>query len=385
MTRTKAYIVAARRSANGRLGGLHRNRRLEDLAPPVLLQAVEDARIEPSRVEVLVAGNTTAGNNPARLIALFANLPDHCVTLTVDRHAASGLEAITNAIGRIAAGEADVVAAGGAEALSTAPWRLAKPRTLFHLPRFIGLAQSDNGEVGDHAAVEAAEDLARRLEIPRNVQDEYTIASHIKASLARDARRFTREIVALRNKPEETRDELVDEPDIDDMEAFPSLLGDGTITAGNSSLPADAAAFVVAVSERVYQQLGRPPALVVEASASVGVASSADIEAPMAAARMLAGRSGCPPLSDLHAIELGETSAVQAIAFRAVLDLPERIVNAEGGQVARGQPAGAASAVLAVRLFTRLVRDEDVRPGTRGAVVIGAAGGQAMATVFMRV
>ncbi len=385
MIRAKAYIVAARRSANGRLGGMHRNRRLEDLATPVLLQALDDARIEASRVEVLVAGNMTAGNNPARLIALFAGLSDHCVTLTVDRHAASGLEAITNAVGRIASGEADIVAAGGAEAFSTAPWRITKPRTLYHLPRFVGLAQTDNGESGDHATVEAAEALAKRLSIPRNVQDEHTIASHIKAALARDARRLSREIVALRNKPEETRDELVDEPDIDDMEAFPTILGDGTITAGNSSLPADAAAFVVVVSERVYQQLGRPPALVIDATASVGVASSADIEAPIAAARLLAGRKGCPPLVDLDAIELGETSAVQAIAFRSALDLPERIINADGGQIARGQPGGAASAVLAVRLFTRLVCAEELTPGARGAVVIGASGGQALAALFTRV
>ncbi len=385
MIRANAYIIAARRSANGRLGGLHRNRRIEDLATPVLLQALEDAHIEASRVEALVVGNTTAGSNPARLVALFAGLPDHCIALTIDRQAASGLEAVTSAVARIATGEADIVAAGGVEALSTAPWRITKPRTLYHLPRFIGLAQADNGESADHAMVEAAEALARRLSIPRNAQDEYTIASHIKAALARDARRLSREIVALRNKPEETRDELVDEPDIDDMEAFPAIIGDGTITAGNSSLPADGAAFVVVVSERIYQSLGRPPALVVEATASVGVAPSADIEAPTVAARLLAERRGCPPFADLEAIELGETSAVQAIAFRAALELPERILNADGGQVARGQPAGAASAVLVVRLFTRLVRTDDLAPGARGAAVIGAAGGQALAALFARV
>ena len=252
------------------------------------------------------------------------------------------------------------------------------------MPRFIGLAQADSGESIEQAAAETAETVARRLDIPRNRQDEYAIADHIKATLARDQRRLVREIVALKSKPEETRDELVDEPDIDDLESYPAILGDGTITAGNSSLPADAAAFVVAVSERVYQKLGRPPALVLEATASVGVAPQSDVEAPIVAARLLGQRPAYPPVSDLQAIELGETNAVQAIAFRSALALDEAVLNPDGGQIARGNPAGAASAVLVVRLFTRLVRADHAPATSRGAVFTGAAGGQAMGALFAR-
>jgi len=384
MTVANAYIVAARRSAIGRLGGLHRNRRLEDLASPVLLQTLDDAGVEATRVDTLVLGNTTAGNNPARLISLLAGLPDRCTALTIDRHTASGLEAIDAAVRRVAQGEADVAVAGGAESLSTAPWRLAKPRTLFHMPRFIGLAQADNGESGEQTAVEAAEALAARLGIARNAQDEYAITSHIRATLARDARRLAREIVALKAKPEENRDELVDEPDIEDMESFPPILGDGSITAGNTSLPADGAAFVVVVSEPVYRKLGSPPALRLGGRASIGVAPAADLEAPIAAARALAGRPGRLSLDKLQAIELAETSAVQAIAFQRALGVADEVLNPDGGQIARGQPAGAASAVLAVRLFTRLARDEAAMPDGQGIAVSGAAGGQALALHFHR-
>ncbi|MGD9802717.1 MAG: acetyl-CoA C-acyltransferase [Hyphomicrobiaceae bacterium] len=380
-----AYIIAARRSAIGRLGGLHRNRRLEDLACPVLLQALDDAGIEPARVDLLILGNTSAGNNAARLISLLAGLPDRCAALTIDRHNASGLEAITAAARRIAAAEVDVAVAGGAESLSTAPWRLAKPRSLFHMPRFIGQAQADNGESGGQTATEAAEALAARLKIPRNAQDEYAITSHIRATLARDGRRLVREIVPLKAKAEETRDELVDEPDIDDMEAYPPILGEGTVTAGNTSLPADAAAFVVVVSEGVYVKLGRPPALMIEASASVGVPPAADLEAPIVAARMLAEKPSATPLKEQRAIELAELSAVQAIAFKTTLGLDDDMLNPNGGQIARGHPAGASSAVLAVRLFTRLVRDEGVALNERGIAVSGASGGQALAVQFRRV
>jgi acetyl-CoA C-acetyltransferase len=385
MTVGNAYIIAARRSAIGRLGGLHRNRRLEDLSSPVLLQALDDARVEPSRVEALILGNTTAGSNPARLISLLTGLPDHCVALSIDRHNASGLEAINLAVQRVTNGDAEVVVAGGAESLSTAPWRLAKPRTLFHMPRFIGLAQADNGETGEQGAIEAAEALATRLNIARSAQDEYAITSHIRATLARDARRFVHEIVPLKARGEEARDELVDEPDIDDMESYPPILGDGTVTAGNTSLPADAAAFVVVVSEAVYRSLGAPPALIVAGVASTGVAPRSDLESPISAARMLANKRGGAPLEKQQAVELAESSAVQAIAFKAALGLADDVLNPDGGQIARGQPAGAASAVLVVRLFTRLVRSEAASAGWQGIAVSGASGGQALAMHFRRI
>ena len=385
MTVGNAYIIAARRSAIGRLGGLHRNRRLEDVSSPVLLQALDDAGIEPKRVEALILGNTTAGNNPARLISLLAGLPDHCTAMSIDRHSASGLEAINLAVRCVADGDAEIAVAGGAESLSTAPWRLAKPRTLFHMPRFIGLAQADNGEGGEQTAIEAAEALAARSNIPRNVQDEYAITSHIRATLARDARRFVHEIVPLKARGEEARDELVDEPDIDDMESYPPILGDGTVTAGNTSLPADGAAFVVVVSEAVYRSIGAPPALVIAGTASTGVAPAADLEAPIIATRMLAsGRDGAS-LGKQQAIEFAETSAVQAIAFKSALGLADEVLNPDGGQIARGQPAGAASAVLVVRLFTRLVRNEAATAGWQGVAVSGASGGQALAVHFRRV
>ena len=384
MSGSKAYIIAARRSAIGRLGGLHRNRRIEDLAAPVAAQALADAGLETSRVDSMILGNSSAGGNPARIVALVAGLADRTVTLTVDRHAASGLEAIAMAVARVSSGDAEIIVAGGAEAQSTAPWRIAKPRTLYHMPRFIGLAQADSGESADLASVEATEAVARRLGISRNQMDEHAITSHIRATLARDARRLVKEIVPLRSRPEDGRDELVGEPDIEELESIPAIVGDGLLTAGNTSLPADAAAFVVVAGERAYQQLGRPPALILAASASIGVPPESDIEAPIEAARLLAKRAQLS-LPDLAAVEFGETSAAQAIAFQSALDLRESALNADGGQVARGNPLGAAGAVLAVRLFSRLVRDEAARLPMHGACVVGAAGGQALALLFERV
>ncbi|MEL7048613.1 MAG: acetyl-CoA C-acyltransferase, partial [Pseudomonadota bacterium] len=128
MSQSSAYIIAARRTALGRVGGLHRHRRVEDLAAPVVGQVLDDAGLTSSDVEELIIGNASQGGNPARLIALASGLPLSTSALTLDRQCASGLDAILTGAAAVERGDATVVVAGGAESLSTAPWRIAKPR-----------------------------------------------------------------------------------------------------------------------------------------------------------------------------------------------------------------------------------------------------------------
>lgn len=161
----KVYIVAARRSAIGRIGGLHRRRRLEELTSPIITKALEDARIAHGEVDDVILGNATAGGNPARLVALTSGLPDATPALTVDRQCASGLEAIVQAQHLIASGAARIVVAGGMESLSTAPWRVARPRNPYLMPRFIGHDQGDGSDAS--RLVDAAETVAQRFQIAR--------------------------------------------------------------------------------------------------------------------------------------------------------------------------------------------------------------------------
>ncbi|KAB2872396.1 MAG: hypothetical protein F9K43_07845, partial [Bauldia sp.] len=132
-----AYIIAARRTALGRVGGLHSRRRVEELTAPVIAAALKDARIAPDMVEEVVLGNSTAGDNVGRLVGLAAGLPDTVPAMTIDRSGSSGLDAILCAARLVAGGERDIVVAGGAESFSTAPWRIVKPRTVHQLPRFL--------------------------------------------------------------------------------------------------------------------------------------------------------------------------------------------------------------------------------------------------------
>ena len=377
-----AYIIAARRSALGRIGGLHKQRRVEDLAAPVLIEALKDARLSPARVERLIIGNASAGGNPARLIGLTAGLPESTPASSIDQQCASGLEAIVSALRTITAGDAEIVVAGGAEALSMAPWRIAKPRNVHQTPRFIDLAPtaSDDGE--EHVAVELGEALARRLKISRHQQDDFALRTHMKAGLAREARRFLKEIVALKAVAEETRDQCAIEPELQALQELPPLVADGTLTAANTSALTDGAAIVVAVSEAVWEELGRPPALRLMASASVGVATAEAAEAPIVAMRRLLNRAKGLDAGTIGLVEMSETSAVEAIALRNTLGLADDALNPDGGAIARGHPLGAAGAVLVVRLFTRMARTKDAVRAKLGAAILGSRDGQAAAALF---
>ena len=257
-----AYIIAARRTALGRVGGLHRSRRIEELTSPVVIAALTDCGVAPDRVEEIVIGNATQGGNPARIIALAAGLSEQASATTIDRQEGSGLDAILTACRTIGAGEADVIVAGGAESLSTAPWRIAKPKSLYQLPHFMRIEPTDTEEDEEPETIEATEAVSKVLGISRSQQDAWALRSHLKAEAARSDRRFVGEIVPLRANPEEARDQSAIEPDMADLERLtPFMRPGGTLTPGNTSAMHDGSAIVVVVSDKVWQELGRPKAL----------------------------------------------------------------------------------------------------------------------------
>lgn len=378
-----SYIIAARRTALGRPGGLHASRRIESLTAPVVVAALQDAGLEPSLVEQVILGNTTAGGNPARIVGLAAGLDDHAAALTVDRQCASGLDAILIGMRAVAAGEASVIVAGGAESISTAPWRVARPKNLFQTPRFLGL-DPDAGQASDTPYSAAASDeLARRLGISRHRQDSYTLGVHLKAERAIGERRFVGEIVPLRMAGEEARDEGADVAGIDDLEELEPLLPpDGTVTSGNSSLLQDGAAMAVIVSAAVYAKLGTPRALRFLASSVQGMRPGEEAHAPVAALEKLLRPNGTNLRDGLSLVEMSEASAAQALAVRDAFDLSEDALNPDGGALVRGHPLGAASAVSVTRLFTRMARGRNGAMPGLGAVTQGAVGGLGVAALF---
>ncbi|MGD9784784.1 MAG: thiolase family protein [Hyphomicrobiaceae bacterium] len=386
MKDVSAYIVAARRTALGRIGGLHRARRIDALAAPIVRAVLDDASIAAGDVDEIIIGNASEGGNPARLIALAAGLPDRVAAQTIDRQCGSGLDAIIAAVRSIDAGAADIIVAGGADSLSTAPWRVARPMSPYQTPHFLRLEPESATADGNAAPFEASEALARRHGIGRDRQDSWAIDSFARAGAARDARRFVKEIVALRSNAEEARDQSAVSPDTEDIVGeMPFLPEDGTITPANTSTMHDGAAMVVVVSERSWQALGRPPALRLVQTGVCGVSPASEASAPIAAMQALYGRlNGLNP-KDIGVVEMSEASAAQAVALIDTIGLDPAIVNPAGGAISRGHPFGAAGAVLVVRLFTAMIREAESAAAPRlGVATLGTIGGIGLAALFER-
>ena len=383
LPQSSAYIVAARRTAIGRIGGLHRARRLEDLTAPVIAAALADAHLKTTDVDEIVIGNSSQGGNPARLIALTASLPETAPALTIDRECSSGLDAILLAVRTVASGDAEVIVAGGADSVSTAPWRIATPKNLYQTPHFIGMEPGADARPDIPQPLEASEALALRMGISRQAQDAFAMKSHLRAQTAREARRFVGEIVPIRANREEARDESAIGPSMEDIETETSFCPPhGTLTLANTSQPHDGAAIVVVVSEAVWNRLGKPPALRLVASAAQGVSPQLEADAPIAAMQKLYGRLNGFDHTAIRAVEMGESSAAQAIALMNAFGIDDGVVNSEGGAVVRGHPMGASGAVLVVRLFSRLVRRDGAERKGYGAVTQGAIGGLGLAALF---
>ena len=267
-----SYIVAARRTALGRPGGLHKCRRIESLTAPVVLAALagrppRGGRGRGDHPRQYHGGRQSRAHRrpccrPRRQRAGADRRPPVRLRPRCDpaRHARRGVgrgQCRRRRRGRV---PLDGAVAGGAAEEPV-------PDAALHGLR----AGGRRGAEAPHSVV-ASEELARRLGITRDRQDSYTLHSHLKAERAASERRFVGEIVPLRMAGAEARDEVAGVADIDELAALAPLLPpDGTHTTGNTSLLHDAAAIVVIVSAQVHADLGAPRALKLVASSTQGV------------------------------------------------------------------------------------------------------------------
>jgi acetyl-CoA C-acetyltransferase len=384
MSKGTAIILAARRTAIGRAGGLHRARTLADLAAPLVRAVLADARVQPSDVGEVILGNAAgSGGNPARLIALAAGLPETVPAMTVDRQCASGLDAIVAAARLIETGGAEAVIAGGAESPSTAPWRVEKPANLYTgMPRFFRQAAFTPPSMDDPGMIEAAENVAAEYGIGRERQDGWALESHRRAVTAQHAGAFAGEILPLGTAPAENADEGP-RPSLSSklLARMPPLLPNGTVTAGNSCAINDGAALTLLVSSALHERLGCPPGLRIIAAAASGVSPRLLGTAAIPALRAACARARIEPAA-LMAIELNEAFSAQVLATLDALAIPPSIVNAHGGALAFGHPYGASGAVLVTRLFSRLIRNHTVSAQGPAAAMIAAAGGVGVALIL---
>jgi acetyl-CoA C-acetyltransferase len=368
-------IVGALRTALGTAGSAFAEVSAADLAAPVLAALAAGLPDLPPR-DVVLGNCMGPGGDVARVASLTAGLPVEVPALTVDRQCGSGLAAIDLAVSMLH-GSPGLVLAGGVESASTAPWRLWPPAAGQEAVRY-ERAPFAPASHGDPDMGPAADLLAEQRCIGRDRQDAYAARSHARAVRTRDSGGFDAEVVPVAGVGRDERPRA-------GLSAArlarlrPAFRDGGTVTAGNSCGVNDGAAAVALVDARTDAGLGLP-GLRVLATATVGVDPRLPGIGLVPAVRTALDRAGLS-LADLDVIELNEAFAGQVLACCDELGLDETRVCVEGGALALGHPWGASGAVLAVRLFSQLVRADR---GELGLAAIAVGGGQGVAMVVQR-
>ncbi|WP_029429461.1 thiolase family protein [Blastococcus sp. URHD0036] len=366
-------IVAARRTPIGTAGHALAGCTAADLAAAVIADLAGSLGDVPLR-EVVLGNCMGPGGDVARVAALQAGLPVTVPGLTVDRQCGSGLAAIVLAVAQLRAGETGAVLAGGVESASTAPWRMWPPRGDAAPVRY-ERAPFAPADVGDPDMGPAAELVAREAGIDRVAQDAYAARSHARAVATQQAGGFAAELVPVAGLDADERPRAT--LTVERLGRLRSAFEPGgAVTVGNSCGINDGAAAVTVVDAGTHRELG-VPGLRVLATATAGVDPRRPGLGIVAAARQALDRAGLG-LDDVDVVEFNEAFAGQVLACCAELELdPERVCR-EGGALALGHPWGASGAVLAVRLFSQLVRGG---AGRTGLAAIAVGGGQGVAMV----
>ncbi|MEU2441451.1 thiolase family protein [Streptomyces rubradiris] len=366
------HFATARRTPIGKVRGALSSVRPDDLAATVIRHLVADVpALDPARIDDVYWGAANqAGEdnrNVARMAALLAGLPDSVPGATVNRLCASGLEAVTAAARTIAAGEADIVIAGGSESMSRAPFVLPRPdEALPHRMetydtrlgwRLVNPAMKELH--GLLSMGETAEEVAARLGISRARQDEFALRSHQLAAAARKNGYFDDELLPVQRPDGVTveHDECVrEDTSLEKLARLkPAFRADGTVTAGNASPMNDGAAGLLLVSEEALNELGLESLGRYVAGASAGVHPDVMGLGPVPATQKVLRRAGWET-GDLQEAELNEAFAAQALACVDQLGLDPGLVNPTGGAIALGHPLGCSGARILTTLLHRMRR-----------------------------
>jgi acetyl-CoA C-acetyltransferase len=392
MGSSKEILIAGSvRTPLGKFGGAFAGLTAPELGAIAARAAIERAGLNPEQIEETIMGNARpagVGPNPARQIAHRAGIPDTAVAYTVNMACGSGLRAILNACQSIAAGDRDVVLAGGAEAMSRVPYLIENARWGHKM----GHQQLTDAMYRDgfvcplcnQVMGETAETLAERYKISRAEQDAFSAASQQRCEKARKAGLFRDEIVpvTLSGPKGETmvRD---DEHPRDGVTAEslaklpPVFRKDGTVHAGSSSGLVDGASAMVVLSAEAARRLNAKPMARVVAYTTAGVDPAIMGVGPVPAMRALLEKTKLS-MSDIDLIELNEAFAAQVLACQRDLGLDLERVNVNGGAIAIGHPIGATGA----RITTTLIHEMRRRRARRGVATLCISGGLGIALLL---
>lgn len=375
---SKVFIVAAKRTAIGKFGGALTNMHPADMAAEVIKKIIEETKVDPAKIDEVIVGNIlSAGQKQgiARQASIKAGIPQEVPAWGINMICGSGMKSILTAYNNIRAGEANLILAGGTENMSA---------SCYVLPGNVR-----NGvKMGDFKAVDAmildgltdafsglhmgitAENIAERLNITRQQQDEFSYKSQQKAAAAIDNGKFKDEIVPLTftTKKETTvfdTDEFVNRTTNPEKlgNLRPAFKADGSVTAGNASGINDGSSFVLVASEEAVKEHGLTPLVEIVAIGQGGVEPAVMGLGPVPAIRKALQKANLK-LTDIQVLELNEAFAAQSLGVIKQLceehgvtpEWFEQNCNVNGGAIALGHPIGASGNRITVSLIHEMKR-----------------------------
>jgi acetyl-CoA acetyltransferase family protein len=415
------YIVDGVRTPFAKAGTTLADSEVADLGKTALSLLVARTGIDASRIEEVIIGCVSQpadSANVGRVVALRAGIPESVPAITVHRNCASGFEAVTQAAEKMLAGRGDIFIVGGVESMSHIPLlyshEAAKKFGAFarakNLSQKLGVLSSFRpGDFQPQVGLllglsdpvcgcnmgQTAETVSRDFQIEREEQDAFAMRSHHKAVAARE--RLKEEITPVYLPKAKNGQTFMDQDngprENQTMEALAKLKPafereTGTVTAGNSSQITDGAAALLLMTERALKESGLSPLGRLEGYAYAGLDPSRMGLGPVYAIHRAEQRTGLG-LKDAEIIEINEAFAAQVISCQKAArsktycrehlqretplgEIPDEILNVNGGGIALGHPVGVTGARLVLTALKELHR----RRANRALVSLCVGGGQ---------
>jgi acetyl-CoA C-acetyltransferase len=384
-------IVAAARTPMGGFQGALSDLPATELGGAAIRAAMNRAGVS-SVDEVLMGCVLPAGQGqaPARQAGFAAGLGQEVPATTLNKMCGSGMKAVMMAHDQIATGGANVIAAGGMESMTNAPYLLPKMR---------GGARIGHQQVQDSMFLDGledaydkgrlmgtfAEDCAETFQFTREDQDNYALGSLTNALRAIESGAFAPEVAAVTVRTR-AGDVIVaedEQPGKARPEKIPTLKPafrkDGTVTAANSSSISDGAAALIVASRAAAEAAGMPVRAMIRGHQSHSQEPGWFTTAPVPAARKLLDRLGWS-VDDVDLWEVNEAFAVVPMAFMREMGVPRDKINVNGGACALGHPIGASGA----RIIVTLLHAMEARGAKRGVAAICIGGGEGTAIAIER-
>ena len=393
----EVYIVDAVRTPVGRMGGTLKTAQAHDLGALVCKALMERTGLSPEVVEEVVIAQVkqnAKASNIARVISLMAGFPQDIPAYTLMMQCGSSLQSVHCAANDIRCGDADVVVAGGVEAMSDTHFELWNARygygtgnNAIYDPIVEGARRAQPQDAyGAFGMGDTAENVAEKYGITRQAMDEFAFESQRRAAVAIRAGVFKNEIIPV-VIPQRKKDPIVfdtdEQPRETSLEALAKLKpvfrtdGKGMVTAGNSCGRSDAGAALLLMSGEKVKELGVKPMARIVGQAIVGVDPRLMGIGPVPAVRKVLAKAGMK-LEDIVMIELNEAFAAQSVAVINELGLDRSKVNVSGGAIALGHPLGATGS----RILTTLVHGMKRTGAKYGIATLCMGGGQGGATLL---